>query len=313
MLHWTFLLWVSIMPQINDLPLGAVQKVAYSDLTEEALNAQFMPRIAVPDHENWINEDLAASSALRREFAAAGRAQLDRRYGPGPRQLLDIFPADRPGAPILIWMHGGYWRALSKEHYTSIAPTFVAAGAAVVLVGYDLCPSLTLTDLLAETRAAIRWVSVHAAEMHGDASRLFLAGNSAGAHICAMALQHDWSADEVSTDSIRGAALITGIYDLSPVPRLPVQAEVRLTQKEVEALSPLHLPIRSQAPAIVAVGADEPDLWIAQSRDYARKLERAAVPHQLMVIPGRHHFSITRDLTDPSTDLARAIVDLLNS
>lgn len=291
-----------------------VPKVELPALSDEALNQQFMPRIAVPDHESWLADDLASSAAIRAKVPG----RLDVPYGPGPRQVLDIFPAARPDAPILVWFHGGYWRALSKDHYTSIVPPLLAAGAAVVLVNYDLCPQVTLAVLLAETRAALRWVRGHAAEMQGDPDRLILAGNSAGAHICAMALQHDWSRESGSGESwpaqsIRAAALITGIYDLSPVPLLPVQQEVQLAPADITRLSPMLLPLRSRARCLVAVGGDEPDLWIAQSRDYHAMLMDGGITAQLMVAPGRHHFSITRDLADFTAPLTRALTDLLES
>jgi len=282
-------------------------------LSEETLNQHFMPRIAVPDHESWLNEDLAGSRQVRTSLANAGRARLDCRYGPGPRQLIDLFPATRPGAPILIWIHGGYWRALSKEHYTNIVPPLLAAGAAVALVGYDLCPTVTLTDLQAQCRAALRWVRDHAADLQGDPARLMLAGNSAGAHICAMALQHDWSDDGFPADSIRAAALITGIYDISPVLCLPVQEEVRLSPEEVLRLSPLKAPIRSKARTLVAVGGDEPQLWIEQSQRYHEKLIGAGVESTLMIAPSRHHFSITRDLGAADSPLTAAVIELLNA
>jgi arylformamidase len=290
-----------------------VPEVDLSALSDEALNQHFMPRIAVPDHETWLNDDLASSGRMRQALAAAGRARLDCRYGPGPRQLIDVFPAASQAAPILIWMHGGYWRALSKEHYTNIVPPLLAAGAAVVLVGYDLCPNVTLTELLAQTRDALRWVRAHAPEMHGNPDHIVLAGNSAGAHICAMALQHDWSGEEWPLKSIRAAALITGIYDLSPVLRLPVQKEVRLTPQEITELSPLKLPIRSKARALVAAGADEPELWIAQSRSYHQKLIGAGVESTLMIAPKKHHFSITRELSDPHAPLTTAVTELLHA
>ena len=293
----------------QSLKVGTVPKVTLAALSDETLNQQFMPRIAVPTHEKWLAEDLASSAAIR----VRGLGQLDVRYGAGPRQTLDIFPAAKPSAPILVWIHGGYWRALSKEHYTTIVPPLLAAGAAVVLVGYDLCPAVTLLELLAQTRDALHWVRAHAAEMRGDPDRLILAGNSAGAHICAMALQHDWPEESGTADAIRAAALITGIYDLSPVPRIPVQQEVQLTADDVKRLSPMHLPVRSAARCLVAAGSDEPNMWIDQSRDYHAKLRAAGVTSDLMIVPDRHHFSITRDLANAATPLAQAVIGLLDS
>ena len=293
----------------QSLKVGTVPKVTLAALSDETLNQQFMPRIAVPDHEKWLSEDLARSAEVRSKLG--GRLNLP--YGPGPRQVLDVFPATKTGAPILVWIHGGYWRALSKDHYTTVVPPLLGAGAAVVLVGYDLCPTVTLAELLAQTRAALRWVRGHAAEMGGDPDRLILAGNSAGANICAMALQYDWAGEMFPMESIRAAALITGIYDLSPVLRIPVQEEVCLTADDVANLSPMLLPIRAEARCLVAAGGDEPELWIGQSRDYHTKLLAAGISSDLMIVPGRHHFSITRDLADATTPLAQAVIGLLDS
>ncbi|MBL8710651.1 MAG: alpha/beta hydrolase [Rhodospirillaceae bacterium] len=286
-----------------------VPEVTYRALSDDALAQQFMPRIAVPDHERWLVEDAELSARTRQEFSP----RCDLRYGPGPRQVLDVFPAQAAGAPVLIWFHGGYWRALSKDHYSFIAPPLLSAGAAVVLVNYDLCPAVDLATLLSQTRAALRWVRDHAAELGGDPDRLVLAGNSAGAHICAMALHHDGPGDRCPAHSLRAAALITGIYDLAPILRLPVQAEVRLRAEDVPGLSPQFLPVRHKAPCLVAVGADEPPLWIDQSRGYHAKLALAGVDADFMAVPARHHFSITRDLADPAAPLTRAIIDLLQA
>lgn len=297
------------MPEIKHLEAEMGSERRYRALSDEALAQAFMPRIAVPDHENWLAEDLAASARIRQ---TAG-AHLDLRYGPGPRQTLDVFPARRPLSPILVWFHGGYWRALSKGHYSFIAPPCLAAGAAVVLVNYDLCPAVTLSALLAQTRAALHWVRGHAAEMGGDAARLILAGNSAGAHICAMAL-HDMAApDAAPVEAIRAAALITGIYDLSPIPRIPVQEDVRIAAEDIPALSPLHLPIGHKVPCVVAVGADEPAMWIEQSELYRAKLVAAGVDASYLCVPDRHHFSITRDLAEESAPLTRAMIGLLDA
>jgi arylformamidase len=286
-----------------------VPKVEYGALSDEALAQQFMPRIAVPAHEKWLAEDLALSAPLRQ----SGQGRLNQRYGPGPRQVLDIFPSSSSRAPILVWFHGGYWRALSKDHYTSIVPPFQAAGAAIVLVNYDLCPGVHLSTLLAQTRSALHWVRGKAAEMGGDPDRLILAGNSAGAHICAMALQYSAAADRAPVEAIRAAAFITGIYDLTPIPRIQVRDDVHLLPNEIAALSPLALPIMRAVPSIVAVGAEEPELWIEQSTLYHAKLVAAGSTAEFMCVPDRHHFSITRDLADAKAPLTRAVIDLLSA
>jgi arylformamidase len=278
----------------------------YERLSDTEMTRHFMPRLAVPDHEIWLAED--------ERLSARARAQLphrrDLRYGPGPRQILDIFPAEKPGSPVLVFFHGGYWRGLSKEHYSFIAEPFRAAGFATVLVEYDLCPAVTLPALVQEIRDSVRWIHREAAGFNGDSGRIILAGNSAGAHLAAMMLVHDWRNDGLNNGFITGAALVTGIYDLNPIPRIQVRDDVKLTQDEIAALSPLNLYIQVKAPCLVAVGGAEPELWIEQSRRFHTKLLKESVTSQLMVLPRHHHFSITRGLGDANSLLFRAIIAL---
>ena len=278
----------------------------YERLSDGEMTQHFMPRLAVPDHEIWLAEDLRLSAKTR----ATLTHRRDQRYGSGPSQILDIFPALKPGSPVLVFFHGGYWRGLSKDHYSFIAEPFTAAGFAVVLVEYDLCPTVTLPALVREIRDSVRWIHGESAAFNGDSSRIILAGNSAGAHLAAMMLVHDWRNDGLNPGCITGAVLVTGIYDLSPIPRIQVRDDVHLTKTDIEALSPLNLYIQVKAPCVVAVGGAEPELWIEQSRRFHAKLMKDGVASQLMVLPGLHHFAITRGLGDPDSLLFRAVVAL---
>ena len=265
-----------------------------------------MPRIAVPDHEAWLDADFAASAAVRQRIPH----RRNERYGPGPLQLFDLFPAKARDAPIVAFIHGGYWRALSKDHYGFIAAPLIDAGAAVALMDYDLCPSVHLSTLVDQVAASITWLRNHARSINGDPDRIVLAGNSAGAHLAAMMLSRDWN-DGESPGFIQGAVLVTGIYDLAPVQKIQVRDDVHLTPQDLTRLSPLYLDIANAAPAVLAVGGDEPELWIDQSRRYHRKLVDAGLESEFMVVPGHHHFSITRDLADPDAPLFRSMLRLL--
>jgi arylformamidase len=176
-----------------------------------------------------------------------------------------------------------------------------------VLVNYDLCPAVTLDDIVGQTIAAVAWVYRHGAEYGCDPQRLYVSGNSAGAHLAAMALAQDWRAQGLPADLIKGACCITGIYDLAPVLRIDANAEIRLRPDMVARNSPLSLPLPAKPPVIVAVGGDETPLWVKQSTDYAAMLRANGVPTELMIIPGTHHFSITRSLAEPEGVLPMAI------
>lgn len=274
-----------------------------ADLSDAEINRQFMPRLAVPDHESW----LAAHAELSEIATRTLPCHLDIPYGETPLQKLDIFPAVRAPAPIQVYFHGGYWRALDKSTYRFMALSMAPSGIATVLVNYDLCPAVTLDDIVGQTIAAVAWVYRHGTDYGCDPQHLYVSGNSAGAHLAAMALAQDWRAQGLAADLIKGACCITGIYDLAPVLRIDANAEIRLQPDMVARNSPLSLPLPAKPPVIIAVGADETPLWIKQSTDYAAMLRAQGVATELMIIPGAHHFSITRSLADPAGVLPRAI------
>jgi arylformamidase len=275
----------------------------HADLSDAEINRQFMPRLAVPDHEAWLAAHAELSETAKRTLPC----HLDLPYGDTALQKLDIFPAARGPAPVQVFFHGGYWRALDKSTYRFVALSLAPAGIATVLVNYDLCPAVTLDDIVSQTIASLAWVYRNGATYGCDPRRLYVSGNSAGAHLAAMAVAQDWTTAGLPADLVKGACCITGIYDLAPVLRIDANAEIRLKPDMVARNSPLSLPLPMKPPVIVAVGADETPLWIKQSTDYAAMLRAHAVPTELMIIPGAHHFSITRSLADPEGVLPKAI------
>jgi arylformamidase len=280
----------------------------YDLVSDQELSRQMMPRIAVPDHERWLAEDLAVSDRLKSRIQHIP----NQRYGDGPRQIADLFPADRPGAPIVLFYHGGYWRSLAKDYLGHVAGPLVDAGAAVALPGFDLCPAVPLKTIVAQAKQALLWTRQQARRLNGDPDRIYVAGNSAGAHLAAMMLTEHWTRHGFARSPVAGAILVTGIYDLRPIPRIPVSEDVRLSVDDVLALSPQFLPLHCRAPSIVAVGGAEPPMWIEQSRRFAAKLSAAGADVRLMEMPGLHHFSITYSLSDSTAPLSRAIVDLVH-
>ncbi|MFZ5790422.1 MAG: alpha/beta hydrolase [Pseudomonadota bacterium] len=278
--------------------------MGYEHLDDATINAQFMPRIAVPDHEAWLarDEKLAAEARRTRRHIA------DIAYGETRAQRLDVFPAENPNAPIHAYIHGGYWRALDKSGFSYIAEPLASAGATTVLVNYDLCPAVTLDEIVQQIRRALIWIYRHAGLLGGDENRIYLSGSSAGAHLVAMMLARDWSRDPVPSDFVKGAACITGIYDLDPVLRIAANEDIRLTPEMARRNSPLFMVPHIKCPIIVAVGGDEPEEWIKQSEGYVAHLKRHGVPADYLRVPATHHFSITQSLAWPDGLLLRAIL-----
>jgi arylformamidase len=274
------------------------------------LDAQFDNRGRVLDHPA-IFEGWSAASQLAREQSPC---VLDVPYGEGPDERLDVFPAARPGAPVLVFIHGGYWRAFGKSDFSFIAPSFAADGAAVVVPGYSLCPAVTIEQIALQMTRVVAWVVRHAAEHGADPERIALVGHSAGGHLASMLLCCRWK--EVDAElpllPLQGAMSISGLYDLEPLRLAPsMQRDLQLTPASVRRLSPVFFP-RPRRPLYAVVGGDESEEFRRQNQLIRDQWGPTAVP-VCETLVGHHHFSLLRNLADPSGrlhDLALRLLEL---
>lgn len=263
-------------------------------------DAQYNNRGRIPEHPAILQHWAEASAAARTQR----RCVLDIPYGDGERERLDVFPSARPGAPVLVYVHGGYWRALDKGAQSFVAPPFVDAGAMVVLPGYALCPAVGVEHIVLQLTRALAWVWRHSAEHGGDARRIVVAGHSAGGHLAAMMLRCDWTrvAHDLPADLVRRALAISGVFDLEPLRHAPFLAgDLRLNAADARRLSPARMP----APAgelIAVVGADESEEFLRQNTLIADAWGPRTVP-VCERIAGRHHMNVLHDLADPATRL----------
>jgi arylformamidase len=278
--------------------------IVYKNYTKEELERHFDPQKSVPDHARWAEERNTASQRVRKSL----KSFFDVPYGDPPRRVSDIFPAAKPEAPVLIYFHGGYWRSGSKEQNCHFAELFVNAGATVVVVEYDLCPSVTVTDIVGQARAAIAWAYRNISRYNGNPAKLYISGLSAGGHLVAMALAHDWEKDGLPRDLIKGATAISGVYELDAVLHLDVNKEIRLTPESARVNSPFVHPPLPRAPLIVAVGGAEPRGWQEQSKKFFALCKERGVSCEYVEIPGAHHYSIGLHLADADSPLAAAIL-----
>ena len=266
----------------------------WRSLPMEDLERHFNPRVAVADAESHLAGRAKESAGVRRRL----NGRYDIAYGDGPRQVLDIFPADVQGAPIHLFIHGGYWRALAKQDFSFMAPAYVEAGVNAVVMDYDLCPTVTLDRVVAETIECVAWIAKNAGLLGGDANRIVVSGHSAGAHLAAFALAEDWTRHGLPGDLLKAAVLVSGIYDPRPVLQISVNDEIGLTPAMAARCDATAQPPRSGLPLLVAVGGDEPAGWIAQSTDYHRG---AGPDAEFMTCPGKHHFTVGECLCDPKS------------
>jgi arylformamidase len=270
-------------------------------LTAEEVERGYNNRAAVPDHLQWFERWAKASAEARAKYAP----KLDLRYGPGPKETLDLFlPAGRPRG-TLMFVHGGYWRALDKSDSSFVAGPFVEQGIAVAVQNYDLCPQVTIAHIVEETRRCVAWLAREGAKHGADPSNLVVSGHSAGGHLAAMMLATPAPGFGLERPPVAGAVSLSGVHDLAPMVQFSFNADFRLDAAEAARLSPALLPVASRAPILAAVGADETVEFLRQAQLLwdAWPANRPSVDGGPLAIPGRHHFSVVFDYADAQSRL----------
>ncbi|MCH8237986.1 MAG: alpha/beta hydrolase [Proteobacteria bacterium] len=282
---------------MNDAPV-------YLDYDQAALDAQYNNRARVPEHQDIHAGYQARAGAVLEEFDT----RLDVSYGPSAEETLDIYLPENPeGAPVNIFLHGGYWFSRHKDDFRFLAQGLARAGAALVVVNYALVPSVDLDELVRQCRAAVAWTHGNAATFGGDRERIFVSGHSAGGHLTAMMMATDWPAfgDGLPPDLVKGGCAISGIYDLEPIRLTFMQETLGFTPEQVARNSPLSLSPATEAPLIITVGGDESEEFLRQSEELnAAWGGRARC--DLMVLSGLNHFTILAAFADPENALTRA-------
>jgi arylformamidase len=278
-------------------------------LTDPAwLDAQYNNRARIPEHPQ-IFARWAESSKLARERL---KSTLDIRYGDQPGETLDVFPAAQAGAPVLVFIHGGYWRSLDKSDHSFLAPAFVDAGATVVVPNYALCPAVTIETIALQMTRALAWVWRNPGVHSGDPNRIAVAGHSAGGHLAAMMLSCRWKdvGDDLPPRLVPGALSISGLYDLEPIRNTPfLQQDLQLTPQAVKRLSPAFFP-RPRGTLYTVAGINESDEFLRQNQLIRDQWGPTTVPI-CETVPGRHHLDVLHDLADPQARLHELALRLL--
>jgi arylformamidase len=274
----------------------------YRGYDQAELDRQYSPSSRVPDISVFLHE-----YATRSELARAGRPVVRHlRYGPEPRETLDFFPADRPDAPLLVFVHGGYWQELSKDE--SAFPARGLTGAAFAALGYGLAPDYRLDEIVTHVRRGLWWLVRHAEELGVLPTKIHLAGHCAGAHLVAMALRPGWLPDgRHPCDVFAGATLLSGVYDLRPLRLTYVNTPLGLTAADARELSPALAPPDRLPPLTVARGGVETEEFVRQHNEFVRLATPSAAEVLDIVVPHRNHFDIPFDLDDPATALGAAV------
>lgn len=259
------------------------------------LEAEYNNRARVPDHMAAMGQWKAAAEAARAAHPPETLA-----YGPGPREVMDLFSAG-PDAPVVVFLHGGYWQALDKDWFSGLAPAFLKHGVSLAVPSYDLAPTVRLGTILKQVRAAVDLIRAR----NGD-KRPVVFGHSAGGHMSACML---------SEARASAAVAISGVFDLRPLIPTSLNTALDLDETEAAALSPIFWPVPNGCTPggtvlDCLVGGDESPEFLRQSKMMADHWGNNGVETRYEALPGLNHFTVLGPLLDADSAMVKRLVEL---
>jgi len=276
--------------------------IIYKQYDQSGLDKQYNNRLHVPEFATYLERWDRLSRQTEKEFHPIQNIQ----YGELPRERLDIYPSALPQSKTLIYIHGGYWQRLDKSDFQFLAPPFQNLNVTTVLITYPLAPHATIDEIVASCRKAIKWVHSNISSYNGDPEKIYIAGQSAGGHLVAMLMATEWENYGLTNNIIKGAGAFSGLYDLVPVWLSFVNEVVKLDKEMALRNSPVLLNPTVKCPLLLAVGKDESDEFMNQTRELYASWEDKNLPIQLLEIPGLNHYSILETMIEKDAPLCNA-------
>jgi arylformamidase len=273
--------------------------------TQEELDAQYNLNAMFPEAAARYEDFCWRESESVR---AALDHRLDVPFGPTLAEHVDIYPAGQ-NAPVLVYVHGGFWCLRTSKEFGFVARGPASRGVAAVVTNYDLCPRVTIDEIVRQTRAAVAWVYENAASFGGDPGRIHVAGHSAGGHLVAMLLATDWEGEYgLPGDIVKSATAISGLYDLGPFPYTFLQPQLQLGYDQILKNSPiLHIP-DSAPPLLVAYGENETEEFRRQSEEFLSAWKAKGLEGGISLLQDKNHYEVVDGFLDPESPLCSAIL-----
>jgi arylformamidase len=259
----------------------------------------------VPEHPEIFARWEAETKAYR---AARPDAELGLSYGPSPRQTMDLFPAKDNDAmtPLAMFIHGGWWRSLDPAMFSQMAKGANAHGVSVAVIGYDLCPQVSVATIIEQVRAACL------ALWRRTGKRIFVYGHSAGGHLTACMVAQDWKvfASDAPADLVPAGYAVSGVFDLSPILQVTPNQDIRLDAEQARACSPLFWKVPRGRRLDAVVGGLESSEFLRQSKTLAEAWGARGVETRYEEIAGTNHFTVIDPLADPDSAMTRRVVQM---
>lgn len=259
--------------------------------TQSDLDDAYDVERSVPDFMIYARKFMTDSEAAE---VSISNKRLNIPYGPTLMENLDLFlpTAGVEKAPILIFIHGGYWKSLTARVFSMVATGPVAAGFCVVNVTCDLCPQVEIGEVVRQVRAAVAWTARNAESFGGDPNRIIVCGHSAGGHLTAMTLLTDWKRYGLPADVVKAGFAISGLFDLTPLARSFLQSELRVTPDTIQKFSPQFNVRPVATPLALCWGDADPQAFAGQSREFETEWTEAGNRCSSFVLQNANHFEV---------------------
>jgi arylformamidase len=268
---------------------------------DPTLEKGYNVRLLVDDFDALIEK----WSKWSEDFRANVDSSLDCQYSSREKDKLDIFRCGKPNAPLFIFIHGGYWQRGDKSVYSFIAESFLSSGIDVALIGYQLCPGATMTNIVEKIREAIVWIWNNADDYSIAKHRINVSGHSAGGHITGMILATDWSmiSSELPKDIIKTGIPISGLYQLDPIRKTTIADALGLNDEESLALSPHFYQPQTEAPILVTLGGGETPEFHWQTDKFVQRWKNFKAPLDYFAEPDVDHFGVVERLANSESQI----------
>jgi arylformamidase len=268
---------------------------------DPTLEKGYNVRLLVDDFDALIEK----WSKWSEDFRANVDSSLNCQYSSGEKDKLDIFRCGKPNAPLFIFIHGGYWQRGDKSVYSFVAESFVSSGIDVALIGYQLCPGSSMTNIVDKIREAIVWIWNNASDYSISRHRINVSGHSAGGHITGMVLATDWStiSNNLPKDIVKTGIPISGLYQLDPIRETTIADALGLNDEESLALSPHFYQPQTEAPILVTLGGGETPEFHWQTNKFLKRWKNFKAPLDYFAEPDVDHFGVVERLANSESQI----------
>jgi arylformamidase len=259
---------------------------------------EYNNRARVPEHPEIFARWKQSAEAYRERMKAEENAEIGLAYGIGPRQKVDLFFPDATGhTPLAMFVHGGYWRALDAATHSHMAAGLNARGIAVAVAGYDLCPQVTIAQIIDQIRTACLFL------WRRFGQRIMVYGHSAGGHLAACMLATDWKTldEKAPGDLVPAAYSVSGVFDLKPLVATAMNADFKLNEPSAAQVSPLWWPVARGRVFDAVVGGLESSEFLRQSRTVVDEWRARGVETRYEEVAGANHFTVLEPLSDSNS------------